>query len=118
MRDKYNTMAGAFLTYGYLAVADWPVKTCLIISTIVLFLITPFTLVLSIILKWSLLGKMKPGKYPLWGWFYFRYWLVRAVVRAAPVHYLDGTPFSIYITGSWAPYRQGCLYRLARPGFF
>ena len=84
---------GPFLTYGYLAVADWPVKTCLIISTIVLFLITPFTLVLSIILKWILLGKMKPGKYPLWGWFYFRYWLVRAVVRAAPVHYLDGTPF-------------------------
>ena len=84
---------GPFLTYGYLAVADWPVKTCLAVSIIVLFLITPFTLVLSIILKWALLGKMKPGKYPLWGWFYFRYWLVRAVVRAAPVHYLDGTPF-------------------------
>jgi non-ribosomal peptide synthetase-like protein len=84
---------GAFLIYGYLAVADWPVKTCLIIAVIVLFLITPFTLILSIILKWVLLGKIKPGKYPLWGWFYFRYWFVRAVVRAAPVHYLDGTPF-------------------------
>jgi non-ribosomal peptide synthetase-like protein len=84
---------GAFLTYGYMAVADWPVKTCLIIATIVLLLITPFTLILSVILKWILLGKIKPGKYPLWGWFYFRYWFVRAVVRAAPVHYLDGTPF-------------------------
>ncbi len=84
---------GAFLTYGYLAVADYPVKICLIVATIVLLLITPATLFLSVILKWLLLGKIKPGKYPLWGWFYFRYWLVRSIVRAVPVHYLDGTPY-------------------------
>ena len=54
---------------------------------------TPVTLAFSILLKWVLLGRVKPGNYPLWGWFYFRFWLVRAVVRASPLHYLEGSPY-------------------------
>ncbi len=43
-----------------------------------LFLAMPFiSLFITIGLKWLLLGQVKPGKYPLWGWFYFRWWLVR-----------------------------------------
>ncbi|KTC91903.1 Pls/PosA family non-ribosomal peptide synthetase [Legionella cincinnatiensis] len=43
-----------------------------------LFLSMPFiSLFITVGLKWLLLGQVKPGKYPLWGWFYFRWWLVR-----------------------------------------
>lgn len=43
-----------------------------------LFLAMPFlSLFITTGLKWLLLGRVKPGKYPLWGWFYFRWWLVR-----------------------------------------
>ncbi len=84
---------GAFLAYGYLAVADRPVVESLLGALTVYLVMTPAVLLLSIVLKWLLLGRIRPGKYPLWGWFYFRFWFVRAVVRAAPVPYLAGTPF-------------------------
>jgi len=84
---------GAYLTYGYLVVADWPVHRALWAAFWVLCGITPATLIFSILLKWLLLGRIRAGRYPLWGWFYWRFWFVRSVVRASPVHYLDGTPF-------------------------
>ncbi len=34
------------------------------------------SLSLIIAAKWLLLGRVKPGEYKLWGWFYFRWWLV------------------------------------------
>jgi len=83
---------GAYLIYGYLVVADWPVHRALWAAFWVLCGITPATLIFSILLKWLLLGRIRAGRYPLWGWFYWRFWFVRSVVRAAPVHYLDGTP--------------------------
>lgn len=84
---------GAFLAYGYLAVADWPVRDALLGAFLVYLVMTPAVLALSILLKWLLLGRIRPGRYPLWGWFYWRFWFVRSVVRAAPVPYLAGTPF-------------------------
>jgi len=83
---------GAYLVYGYLVVADWPVHRALWVAFWVFCGITPATLILSILVKWLLLGRMRPGRYPLWGWFYWRFWFVRSVVRAVPVQYLNGTP--------------------------
>lgn len=83
---------GPFLAYGYLALADKPVSHALLGAFIVYIFTMPAALLLSIALKWLLLGRMKPGDYPLWGWFYWRFWLVRAVIRATQAHYLDGTP--------------------------
>jgi non-ribosomal peptide synthetase-like protein len=54
---------------------------------------TPAMLVLSVALKWLVLGKIRPGRYPLWGSYYLRFWFVRSVIRSVPVHYLSGTPF-------------------------
>jgi len=84
---------GAFLAYGYLAVADWPVRQALVGALVVYLIMTPAILFLSIVVKWLLLGRIRPGHYPLWGWFYWRFWFVRTLVRAAPVPYLTGTPF-------------------------
>ena len=83
---------GAFLAYGYLVVADWPVRQALLAALLVSLVTTPAGLALSIALKWILLGRICPGTYPLWGWYYWRFWFVRAVMRAAPVQYLAGTP--------------------------
>ncbi len=54
--------------------------------------IPPVMLVLSIGLKWTIIGRIKPGDYPLWGAYYFRWWLTRRILDAAPTHYLAGTP--------------------------
>lgn len=83
---------GEFLAYGYLVVADHSVREALLGALAVYLVTTPALLLLSIATKWLLLGRIREGSYPLWGWYYCRFWFVRAVIHAAPVHYLDGTP--------------------------
>ena len=31
-----------------------------------------------------LLGPLKPGRYPLWGWMYFKFWLKRKLMQTSP----------------------------------
>lgn len=40
------------------------------------FLYWPATLCLTIALKWLVIGRYRAGRYPLWGSYYFRWWLV------------------------------------------
>lgn len=42
--------------------------------------------------KWLVIGKMKEGDYPLWGSYYFRWWLTKSLERLSPMQYLNGTP--------------------------
>ena len=42
--------------------------------------------------KWVIIGKMKEGDYPLWGTYYFRWWLVKSLERLTPMQFLNGTP--------------------------
>lgn len=39
------------------------------------------SLALTISAKWLLLGRVKPGQYRIWGWFYFRWWLVQRLEK-------------------------------------
>ncbi len=84
---------GPFLTYGYMIVADATLPRALLWALFVYVVMTPLVLALSIVVKWILLGRIRPGQYPLWGWYYWRFWFVRSIVRAAPLQYLSGTPF-------------------------
>jgi non-ribosomal peptide synthetase-like protein len=52
----------------------------------------PLVLLLSILAKWTIIGRFKPGEYPVWGWYFFRWWLVTRIVSCVPVDYLAGTP--------------------------
>ncbi|WP_392538753.1 Pls/PosA family non-ribosomal peptide synthetase [Legionella sp. 227] len=52
------------------------------LAFLALFLSMPIiSLFITICLKWILLGRVKPGEYPLWGWFYFRWWLVQRLLK-------------------------------------
>lgn len=57
------------------------------------FLLLPFMVVLSVTLKWVFIGRFKAGRYPLWGWYYFRFWLVKRLIDLTPTGFLVGTPF-------------------------
>lgn len=61
-----------------------------------LILLEPALITLGIVLKWVLLGRIKPGKYKLWGWYYLRWWIVKQVQDLASVEYLIGSPFIIF----------------------
>ncbi len=54
--------------------------------------IAPFFALCSVIIKWLVIGKMKEGDYPLWGSYYFRWWLVKTMQQLMPSQFLNGTP--------------------------
>lgn len=54
--------------------------------------ITIATGFISIGLKWLVLGRTKPGTYPLWGVYYFRWWFASRVAGLVHIKWLQGTP--------------------------
>ncbi|MEG1202075.1 MAG: peptide synthetase, partial [Comamonas sp.] len=41
--------------------------------------------------KWLIAGRLKAGRYPLWGMTYFRWWLADRLVEAVPVYMIAGS---------------------------
>ncbi|MFN3868391.1 MAG: amino acid adenylation domain-containing protein, partial [Hyphomicrobiaceae bacterium] len=53
---------------------------------------------LSVAGKWLLIGRWKAETFPLWGWRYFRFWVVMTLIRSAPVTIFKGSPlYSLYL---------------------
>ena len=47
---------------------------------------------MSVAAKWLLVGRWKAEEFPLWGWRYLRFWLVRTVTRVNPLAVFVGSP--------------------------
>ena len=43
-------------------------------------------------LKWLIIGRTKPGRYPLWGVYYFRVWFVQRLLQVTTLKFLQGSP--------------------------
>ena len=57
----------------------------------------PVLLLGSIAFKWLVIGRTRAGDYPLWGSYFFRWWLVRRVLETVASQYLAGTPaYALY----------------------
>ena len=52
----------------------------------------PTLILLSVVIKWSVIGRFKPGKYPLWSAYYWRFWFVQQVQSFVPIVLLTGSP--------------------------
>jgi non-ribosomal peptide synthetase-like protein len=52
----------------------------------------PTILTLSILSKWLIIGRYKPGSYPLWGAYYVRWWLVSSLHGLSGISMFTGTP--------------------------
>ncbi|TAL04285.1 MAG: peptide synthetase, partial [Verrucomicrobia bacterium] len=52
----------------------------------------PALMLVSIAIKWLVLGCIRAGRYPLWGAYYVRFWFVRNLIAALPLSHLCGTP--------------------------
>lgn len=50
------------------------------------------TLFLVVALKWLILGRTKPGRYPLWGAYFYRWWLVQRLYALVHPSYLANSP--------------------------
>ena len=61
-------------------------------TVLILLGYTPVIILIAVLAKWLIIGRYRAGEYPLWGWYYFRFWLVRRIQGLAPLHFLEGTP--------------------------
>ncbi len=48
--------------------------------------------VIIIALKWLIIGRTRPGRYPLWGSYYFRVWFVARLIQATTPKFLQMSP--------------------------
>jgi non-ribosomal peptide synthetase-like protein len=77
--------------------------------TILGFLIWPSWLLLSIALKWIVIGRYRPGRYPVWGFYYFRWWLVTRFQMLSWSEMFVDTPFmSLYYRAMGAKVGRYC----------
>ena len=89
-----------FLTAGFewtYAVIDSPAEAYLRIVT---FGVGAFVALnaIPIALKWVLIGRWKEEVIPVWSLRYFRFWLVKTLVRSAPMAFMTGSPlYNFYL---------------------
>ncbi|GAA4346402.1 non-ribosomal peptide synthetase [Variovorax defluvii] len=60
-------------------------------SVAMFVLATLFEFALAIAAKWLVAGRLAPGRYPLWGLVYYRWWLADRLIDAAPTYLLSGS---------------------------
>jgi non-ribosomal peptide synthetase-like protein len=83
---------GIFVSYMLLTDTDasiWQEITSLLGVYVIVNIIT---VILAIATKWLVIGKFKPGRYPLWGFYYFRVWLVQRMLNLTHIKWLQGSP--------------------------
>ncbi|MBY6059663.1 Pls/PosA family non-ribosomal peptide synthetase [Leisingera daeponensis] len=72
--------------------------------------------VVPIAAKWLLVGRWKPERFPVWSMAYFRFWLVKALIRSAPPAFLAGTPvYNVYLRALGAKIGRGTVMHSASP---
>ncbi|WEK51845.1 MAG: amino acid adenylation domain-containing protein [Candidatus Kaistia colombiensis] len=53
---------------------------------------------IAILAKWTLVGRWKADVFPIWGFRYYRFWVVQTLIRTAPVVLFRGSPlYSLYL---------------------
>jgi non-ribosomal peptide synthetase-like protein len=80
-----------YLAYTALA-GDVGRVTALAIAAAAFVVMPPLVILLSIAVKWLVIGRFKAGDYPLWGAYYFRWWFVKRFLAIIPIEFLAGTP--------------------------
>lgn len=87
-----------YLTYTVFVEEEYGFISAVLAAFASLVFLYPVMLLVPIALKWLLIGRYRPGAFPLWGSYFFRFWLVRAIEAAVPIGYMKGTPLlSLYL---------------------
>lgn len=66
------------------------------VSAAVFLLATAAEFATAALGKWLILGRLQPGRYPLWGLTYFRWWIADRLIEGAPVYMLSGSPLLVW----------------------
>lgn len=81
-----------FFTYHYFTGDEGDSMARAILAALLVYLLANFGSFLFVIAaKWLVVGRLKPGRYPLWGVMYFRWWLADRISDVPPRHLLSGS---------------------------
>ncbi|MCX6619663.1 MAG: amino acid adenylation domain-containing protein, partial [Acidobacteria bacterium] len=84
-------------------------------DALVPFALIALSVLLPVVLKWTLIGRFRAGTYPLWGFYYCRWWLVRKALDLSPLHLLAGSPLmAVYARLLGARIGEGCQIATAQ----
>jgi len=72
---------------------ELPLAETVAVSVAAVLGYVPLACLLVVLVKWLVIGRFQAGEYPLWGWYYYRFWVVKKLVEAAPTQLLSATPF-------------------------
>jgi non-ribosomal peptide synthetase-like protein len=86
-----------FLLFSLLLSYEWDLPEAVAWAAAAAVTTFPALAVVAILAKWLLLGRIRAGRYPLWGAYYLRFWFVRSLVAALPLVYLQGTPLLNFV---------------------
>jgi len=83
---------GVFVSYMLLSGEEATLWTELVTLLATYSVINLGTIVIAIAGKWLVLGRAKPGRYPLWGVYYFRWWLAQRLMTLVHLKWFQDTP--------------------------
>ncbi|ACA19646.1 amino acid adenylation domain protein [Methylobacterium sp. 4-46] len=83
---------GIFVTYLLITGGDLGFFEEMAVLLLVYMGLNAVTALTAIAAKWLVLGRTRPGRYPLWGTYYFRWWLTQRLTPLVHVKWLQGSP--------------------------
>ncbi|MEA2841259.1 MAG: hypothetical protein QOF41_2589 [Methylobacteriaceae bacterium] len=87
---------GVFVSYMLLTDPDTSLFQEIISLLSVYACINVATVAIAIGGKWLIIGRIKPGRYPLWGVYYYRLWLVQRLTTLTHMKWFQGSPLMRY----------------------
>ena len=86
-----NWLAPFFAYHFYTGDPGDSIPRAMAVSVGVFLLATLLEFAVAIAGKWLIAGRLKAGRYPLWGLTYYRWWLADRLVESAPTYMLGGS---------------------------
>jgi non-ribosomal peptide synthetase-like protein len=83
---------GVFVSYMLLTGTDATIYEEVASLLGVYTIINVTTAAIAIGAKWVLLGRTRPGRYPLWGVYYFRWWLAQRFLSLIHIKWFQASP--------------------------
>ena len=101
---------GVFVSYMLLTDPDASLLSEIVALLGVYLCINLATILISIAAKWLLLGRTKPGRYPLWGSYYFRWWLAQHLMALCHIKWFQASPIMrLYLSAMGAKIGEDAL---------
>ncbi len=100
---------GIFVSYMLLTDTDASFLEEVVSLLGVYVIVNIITVILAIATKWLVIGNFKPGRYPLWGQYYFRWWLVQRMLGLTHLKWLQGSPLMrVFLSSLGAKIGEDC----------